>query len=418
MLLKTRRTPPIKTKLQNATISNFTGGWNAVDDDVNLSTRFSVISENMRRGTNDNQVARFGTDYFADVSSVVSGDLLNIAYYKGRLISVTDEGEVASVNGNGTPTAIWNTTIAAFLPGAPSGWTNPIVRANFVPHKTELIIHNGLDKPLQVDENYAVTYLQDPATGSNANVPIGKFATVVGNYHVVAGIVNNPTLVYIASVGTSGVFPGDPIPNDSISFDVGAYSPSQSDEIRGIHTYRNQLIIFFTEAAILFQLGEYDESSVHTPISSDEVPAFGLLGQRAAVSMINDLIFMDISGVNSAKRNLFAGLIDTKRVSDLIAPAYQGNWTDHTSNEQQDETFALYNKLDNEVMLFDTAGSKTFTLTFGANFRKRTWSSHFLTEPNRRPHEEVGLIMDLPRNVDAQRSDAEQASANDAPIQQ
>lgn len=376
MLFKVKQTRRHQTKLKTATINKFTGGWNAVDDDTNLSTRFAVVLKNFHRGTNDNQKLRFGTSWFADVSSVVTGNIINQAYFNGRIIAVTDDGEIATVDSAGAVVAVWNTMIAAALVGSPSAWTNPIVRANFVSFRDTLLIHNGTDKPLSVSSSFAVTYLQDLATGANANVPIGKFGTVAQNYHCVAGISSNATLIYVSAVGTSGVFPGDPAPNDSISFDVGAYSPSQSDEIRGLHTYRNQLIVFFNAAALLITLGTYNDAGVHTPIFSDEIPAFGLLGQRGAVAVINDLLFMDIGGVNSAKRNLFAGLIETDRVSDLIAPAYQADWTNHTPDEQQDETFAVYNRLDGQVLFCDIGHGKVYVLTFDAKLRKKTWSEY------------------------------------------
>lgn len=376
MLFKHKPAKRIATKLQTATIRNFTGGWNSLDDDTNLSTKFAVVLQNMHRGTNNEHILRFGSRWYTDVKYVVSGDIVNHTYFNGRLISVTDEGEITSTDGGGITNAIFNASIAAGLPGSPAGWTNPTDRANFVPFKTSLIIHNGVDKPLVVSSLFGTSYLSDPSTGSNANVPIGKFGTVVGNYHVIGGIPGEPTLIYISSVGTSGVFPGDPAPNDSISFDVGAYSPSQSDEIRGLHTYRNQLIVFFTNSALLITLGNYNSSGTHEPQVADEIPAFGLLGQRGAVSVINDMIFMDVGGVNSARRNLFAGLVETDRISDLIAPSYQSDWTNHTSDEQQDKTFAVYNRLANQVMLCDVIHGKVYVWTFDSKFRKRSWSEY------------------------------------------
>jgi len=108
-----------------------------------------------------------------------------------------------------------------------------------------------VDKPVSISVALATTYLQDLATGSNTNVPIGKYGCTVGNYHVVAGIPAAPTVAYIASKATAGTFPGDPAPNDAISFDVGAYAPAGATEIRGVAGFRQFLIVFFlTQAAI------------------------------------------------------------------------------------------------------------------------------------------------------------------------
>jgi hypothetical protein len=74
------------------------------------------------------------------------------------------------------------------LPFAPHGWSNGLDTADFVPYKNELIIHNGIDKPITINRDLEVKYLQDLASGSNVNVPIGRYGCVVSNYHCVAGI--------------------------------------------------------------------------------------------------------------------------------------------------------------------------------------------------------------------------------------
>ena len=54
--------------LLDATIRDFSGGWNVVDNDLNLSTKFSKILENMQRGVDGALSVRPGTILFADTS--------------------------------------------------------------------------------------------------------------------------------------------------------------------------------------------------------------------------------------------------------------------------------------------------------------------------------------------------------------
>src|SRR3990167_3959202 len=242
--------------LQPLTLRDFSGGWNAVDDDEVLNTRFSVTLKNFYRGTDGNQLLRLGSFWFADVKAAVTGTIIDITYFRDRLIIVTTTGQMATVTSAGVVALLWNTAIAAALPGAQAAW-GATTLVDFTPFKDQLIIHNGVDKPVTISTTYVITYLQDLATGSNVNVPIGKFGCTVSNYHVVGGIPATPTTLYVTSVGTAGVFVGDPAPNDSISFDVGAYAPQDTEEIRGIAGFRNFLLVFFRGNTLTIRLGNY-----------------------------------------------------------------------------------------------------------------------------------------------------------------
>ena len=54
--------------LLDATIRDFSGGWNVVDNDLNLDAKFSKILENMQRGVDGANEVRPGTLLFADTS--------------------------------------------------------------------------------------------------------------------------------------------------------------------------------------------------------------------------------------------------------------------------------------------------------------------------------------------------------------
>lgn len=360
-------------KLEPVTLRGFGGGWNTVDDDISMQPRFCVDLKNMKRTPSGGQELRYGTSFFASVASVVSGTIIDTEYFNDYEIVVMSSGEIAAVSSAGVAYVIWNAALAAAQPGAPDGWHNGVTSVDFVPFRTSLVLHNGVDKPLEIQSNLSVRYLQDLATGSNANTPIGRYGCVANNYHCVAGITNYETTVYIASKGTIGTFPGDTAPNDSISIDVGAYVPEGGEAIRGIAGYRTYLLIFFRAQTLIMTLGQYDADGNHTPVPSDTLPQFGLLGHRCLVPVNNDLVFADRNGINTAKRNLFSGSVDSNELSALIAPTYREIIGGLTEDQVLYSAFMTLDKIANEVRLHSPEGT-VFVRSADDKLRYNAWS--------------------------------------------
>lgn len=282
----------IATKVESVTMRGFGGGWNTVDDDVSMRPTYLRNSKNFYRSSSGSQILRFGNEYFTDTAVGANSPIVDMTYFNGRLVNVHENGQITTSTDAGTIALIWSDAIAALLPGAPSGWAAGVTLVTFVPSKNTLIIHNGTDKPLSVSSAFAVTYLQDLASGSNTNTPIGKYGCIAANYHCVAGIAGSPTEIVISSAGAPGTFPGDPPPNDSISIDVAAYAPEGAAEIRGIAGYRSNLIVHLQTITLQVKLGVYDDTSGdHTPQFPDNFPTFGLLGSRCIAKVDNDLFF-------------------------------------------------------------------------------------------------------------------------------
>src|SRR5262245_15559697 len=344
-----RQKKPQKSRLDEITLRGFGGGWNTIDEDTNMEAKYQPELKNFRRTPSGAQKLRWGTKKFADVAQAVTGNIVDMEYFNSRLVVVTSTGQIATVTGGGGLDAIWSSAIAAALPGAPAGW-GAVTQVDFVPWKDQLIIHNGTDKPIIIDAAYHVTYLDDDATGSNVNVPIGKYGCIASNYHCIAGIPAAPTTVYIGNKGTSGTFPGDPAPNDGTSIDVGAYAPSGAPLILGIAGYRQFLIVFFRGQSLIIKLGVYDASSPpkHVPEFVDEMPQFGLINHRCMANVGNDLRFASYDGMASAKRNLFSGNIDSKFISELIEP----NWRRDLPTVPLNAPFMVYNPIDHCTYLF------------------------------------------------------------------
>lgn len=378
---------PVKARrpvqLKPAMLRDFSGGWNAVDTDDLLATKFSITAQNMLIGTDGSVGVRPGTEFFANVAGVVTGSILNMIYFADHIIVVTTSGQIAAVDDAGVATAIWNTAIAAALVGAPPAW-GITTYVSFVPFKRELIIHNGVNSPITISLSLAVTYLQDLASGSNINVPIGFYGCTVSNYHVVAGITKapassgvdavglpQPTVIYITSIGTGGTFPGDPAPNDALAIDIGAYASLGAVEIRGVAGYRNQLMVFFRESTLVITLGNY-QSGVHVPLYNDTLTKFGLLNQRCILYLDNDILFGAIHGLASAKRNIFAGLIESKTLSEIIKPAYNEASRTLTDTQEKLNAFTVRDTAGNTIYHF--MGSACIAYTFNETLRVRGWA--------------------------------------------
>lgn len=338
-----------RSRLEEIVLRGFGGGWNVVDEDTNMDAKYQPELVNFHRTPAGAQHVRFGTRMFSYTWSVCSGDIVDIEYFNNRLIVPTSTGEIASIEASGMPHALWNNTIAAGLPGAPAGW-RPTSQVDFVHWKDQLVIHNGIDKPIIIGPTYVPKYLSDLSTGSNINVPIGKFGCIAANYHCIAGLPAAPTTVYISSKGTAGVFPGDAAPNDSVSIDVGAYAPSGAPEIIGIAGYRQYLIVFFRGQSLIVQLGEYNNATPpqHVPRFIDEMPQFGLINHRCMATVENDLRFSGYDGMSSAKRNLFSGNIDSRFLSSLIEPA----WREDLPVVNVSQPFMVHNTIEHCTYLF------------------------------------------------------------------
>jgi len=206
-------------------------------------------------------------------------------------------------------------------------------------------------------------------------VPIGKYGCSVSNYHVVAGIPSAPTSIYVSALGTAGVFPGDPPPNDSIAIDVGAYAPDGASDIFGIAGFRQKLLVFFRTQTLVIQLGVYNATGVHTPQFPDALPQFGLLGHRDVLLIENDLLFANFVGMASAKRNLFSGLIDSAHLSDIIEPYIRGTIGSQDSTTVRLKSFMVHDQLNHDAIMFLPDG-QAFVYSANDKLRYSSWSTY------------------------------------------
>jgi len=346
------------------TIRDFSGGLNVVDNDLNLSSKFARKLRNLYRGVDGSIVKRFGTKLFAQVGDVLDSDICNMQYYNSALIAVGFNGNVAAIDGTASVVAIWNSAIANSLPGHPIGWGD-ITFCSFSPFKSDLIITNGVDKPLIVNNVFTTRYLVDLASGSNINVPIARYVITIDKYLVFA----NGSTLYISNQDTSGTFVGDAPPNDALQINVGGYVTQGDPTITGLGVVRGNLIIFFAEMCLPVTLGQYTGSpAVHTPKFSEAIVGHGSQSHRSALSLGDDLLFSDTIGVPSLSRALLDNSVVPTRVSSLIDPLIEARLKKLSLTSLQDRVFSVYNKSESHFMLFipnsDDRATTTETICF------------------------------------------------------
>lgn len=345
--------------LQDATVREFGGGWNVVDNELNLSTRFSVIADNVSRDEDGSMGVRWGTEILAEVGTIVSmaanDYIVATHYFQDSVVSVLSDGRIARTLADGTTSVVWDTTIASGLVGSPAAW-GPTDFASFAIFNGELIICNGTDKPLIVDFTAVtpVNYLQDLASGSNLNVPICRYVIAMNTYLVMAGDPLYPDRVHISNQNTSGTWFGDAAPNDATFIDLGKVGVQGEQEITGINRYRDQLVVGFLSASVLGRLGIYNTATppAHTPDFNDVIEGFGCHSHRSMVNLGNDLFMLDDQGITSIARSLYSGSTEPKRVSELVDPEINRNVNRITEANTILGAHAVYNSNDKQYMCF------------------------------------------------------------------
>lgn len=381
MLPKITRRIQHREQLRAATIRDFSGGWNVLDDDLNLSTVYAPKLYNCYYSTSSTVNVRYGTRLFVDMSLKLSSPatLINTEYFNDYIVGVFSNGEIVRARADGLTELIWSNAYAATLPGSPAGWSATIF-ASFAQFNGELIICNGVDKPLIINKNYNIGYLADLATGSNLNVPICRYVVAANRYLIMAGDPVNPNRIHISARDTSGTWFGDPPPNDATYVDVGSVIPN-ANTIRGLTPFRDKLIIGYAEGAIIGTLGIYTDEA-HTPNFDDGVPEYGAISHRSFINYGDDVLFMDRVGVSSLKRTTFTGTIRPERASDLIDPEIVSLIEDYTYEDLEDRAFAVFNQREGQFMFFvpnsadptQTTESVGYIFNYRPSLKVNAWS--------------------------------------------
>ena len=336
---------PTKARVQrsnillDATIRDFSGGWNVIDNDLNLDTKYSKILQNMQRGVDGANQIRPGTKLFADASEYLD-IIVNCEYFSGNIIAVGGNGQIVAIDSTGRVRSIWSDDWASSLPGNPSGWTTTTF-VSFAIFNGALIVCNGVNKPLIISAQIQVSYLRDLADESNANTPVARFVVAHGRYLVMAGslVEGEEDRVFISATDISGTWLGDSAPNDAVNLDLGSRVPSGSNVIKGLGRFRDKLMVLFEDAILPGILGVFNTNGDHIPTFDDAIEGIGALSHRVVQTVGEDMLFGDVNGVSSVSRALYTGSVTSKRNSQLVDPEY------HLAVDGLNSTIALEDKV-------------------------------------------------------------------------
>lgn len=291
------------------------------------------------------------------------GDIVEMAYLQGKIICFKETGVIIAYDPNTRDfSVIWSQTLAYAIAGNPLGWgTTKYV--SYDTFKQTLICLNGRgnDKPLEISftrsSGAIVQYLVDPATGSNASVPRADFVLAASNYVLLIATDNvggsNPTTTYVdvSAANTSGVFVGNPNPDDATQFDAGRVSASTNPIISGAAVLRDRVVIMFFDTSIIGTLGRY-EGANHKPDFKDQIVQHGALNHRVIKTLGSDLLMTDIFGVPQFSQSIQSGVYVPDRISYLIDPVLTRHLADLTEETLRFKVFAVFNIKDRQYMLF------------------------------------------------------------------
>lgn len=370
--------------LRSTTLRDFSGGLNVLDDDMNLAVKYAVQSENIFVDNDGTMRVRYGVQLFQNVSGdfgTPGTGIINMFYFNGSLIIVGDNGEVLRLQANHTVNVIWNSLIASLLPGAPAGWsaTDFASAAQFNGH---LIICNGVDKPIDIDDTFTVEYLQDAGTLTNINVPICRYVVACQRYLIMAGDPLELNRVHISARDAAGTWFGDPPPNDATRLDVGSIVEG-ANIIRGLLPFRDKLLVLYAEGIVISTLGVYDAAGNHTPDFNDGVKDIGCIAHRSAVTVGDDALFVSLSGVPSLKRTVFNASLKPENASDLVDFLIIQELEGTSIEDLSDKIFSVYDRRVGQYLLVipkNKAGLPSNTdVVFAYNYRPKlrqeAWST-------------------------------------------
>lgn len=308
---------------------------------------------------------------------------ITVDYFNG--FHVVEEVEVLSGSGPTYPTVIrYNIPVTATA-DATSTETPSISRSlttgwdecSIVTSTTfndRLLLSNGVNKPIVIqfttNTEPQAQYIYDPATGSNANTPIGKYIASGQDHTVIAGILGRPNVVAISQTNTYTVWKDDPSSN-GIEIDISRVVGTSTPGVTGVAFHRDLLVITTERATVFYRLNNFVDD-IHVPQKVDAVNGFGAIAGRSILSIGDNLLGCDFVGVTNLKETLLNDRFASNRVSEPIAPTLVKALNNLTTQQADESVWAVHNKRDDAYMLFVPYGED------------ETWVFHFIRKEMRR----------------------------------
>lgn len=339
--------------IKEATVKDFSGGLDLSDDDLNIDSKSAKVLTNMYRSRDGRLRLRYGVQQVVDAGALLSGNIIALQYFAGCMIAGTDAGEIAAfpVNGAGTNVKLWPTGVTG------KNWNGPTTQINFAQAQGQMLIVNGVDKPLRLKGDFSIDFLGDAGNAnSNVNTPITPYIVTCDNFVVMAGQPSFTSKLFIGAKGATGTFSGDLAPNDGTTFDVGGSISHGDNIIVGLAALNNYLFVAFETSTVVVQLGEYN-GTAHVPTIFDVYDTYGAISQKTMSLVDKELWYCDQTGVLNIQRNQIGTTFIPNRVSTPVDPVLLKHLSVARNLGKIRSAFALYNRVSSQYLLFVPADS-------------------------------------------------------------
>jgi hypothetical protein len=334
--------------IRDVTSRDFSGGLDVADSELNLTSKYARILDNLIVGLDGTLDVRQGTKLFSDIGG--TSPIVGSHYFYRFIVPMNSNGEVFAIDGTGTSVPAWNATIAGGMVPPRTIWpgTELVIYGEF---NGELIMMNGVDKPLKMTITKAMDYLADLGSGSNVNVPIGNVCATFANHFFIA----NGYMLNVSERNASGTWLGDIGAQYVNNFDMRPYVPFGDTEILGLYPFKHYLLVAFREVLIPVQI---IEDSTATPKLNISVATDSVLNNYGAISSrvgqdIGDLaLICDIVGVASVDVNNITRALSPDRPSRLVDPLLQFDLNKLDLESQKLGVFSIYDRKLSAYILF------------------------------------------------------------------
>lgn len=359
----------LSQKLKSSTARKFSGGLNVVDSELNLSSKYAVVSDNIRIGLDGSMDVRQGTKLFADLRDISAWPLINGRYFYGYIVAVNEGGEVFTIDASGTASRVWDAEIAAARRFGLTTWSFTRF-ISFEQFSGILVIGNGIDKPLAVSDSIVVDYLADPSTGSNLNTPIGAIMCKFNKQLVIA----SGSLLNVSDNGTCQAWFGDAGATFAAVFDMATSVTSGDTTIIGLSPFRNYLLVHFAECTVPVQFNKNTTTNVLEISDASDfggaLAEYGAVSSRTIQNVGEKSLACDIVGVQSIGLQTFTQTLSPDRPSRLVDPLIQKALAPLDLATLNESVFSQWARLESMYMLFvpDTIRESQVT-TRGFEFR-------------------------------------------------
>lgn len=336
------RTSPAINILKEATSRDFSGGLDVADSELNLTSKFARVLDNLLIGIDGSLEVRQGTKLFADISPLSNYDITNIHFFFKWVIVVNMRGEIFAIDGQSTVTRIWDANIAASKRAGLTIWPAALF-VTFLEFNGQLIVSNGKDKPLVITTVLAVDYLADLGSGSNINVPIGTVMEAFSNHVFIAG----GYLLNVSERNAAGTWQGDAGTQFVNQFDMRPYVSIGDTTIIGLHKFKSMLLVCFREVIVPIQIVEDATTTPKLNISVQQdsiINNYGAFSQRTSEDIGDQILDCDIVGVSSQSLSTFTKILSPDRPSRFVDPMLQPIINNLPSEALEQGVFSVYDR--------------------------------------------------------------------------